>query len=93
MIVLSPFLVIYGIWWVFTFILTPVGFLVHLAFWPLRCGWAGLCYACGARPDTSRRIFRPVPPPFPAFWTVGYWLKMRKRVSEFFGEIIEAVFD
>lgn len=81
MIVLSPFLVLYGLYWLVTILLTPVLFALHLAVWILAWPWAGVCYMCGARQDAKWRIFRPTPPAFPAIWRLSYWFKLRMGIS------------
>ncbi|GLY91164.1 hypothetical protein [Actinoallomurus iriomotensis] len=81
LIILLPFLALYGVYWVVTFLLTPVLFALHLVFWPLGCLWAGICRACGARRDARWRILRPIPPAFPAIWRLSYWFTLRRSIS------------
>ncbi|WP_285625261.1 hypothetical protein [Actinoallomurus iriomotensis] len=81
LIVLLPFLALYAVYWVVTFLLTPVLFALHLMFWPLGCLWAGICRVCGARRDARWRILRPIPPAFPAIWRLSYWFTLRRGIS------------
>jgi hypothetical protein len=84
LIVLSPFFALYGVYWLVTFLLTPVLFALHLVVWPLACLWAGVCHLCGARRDTRWRIFHPTLPAFPAIWRLSYWFTLRRAISAFF---------
>lgn len=84
MIVLSPFLLLYGLYRLLTILLTPFLFALHLTVWILARPWAGMCYICGARRDAKWRIFRPIPPAFPAIWRLDYWFKLRRGISAIF---------
>lgn len=91
LIVLLPFLALYGVYWLITFLLTPVLFALHLVVWPLGCLWAGICYVFGARRDTRRRIFRPIVPAFPAIWRLRYWFALRRGISAIFMFVADGI--
>jgi hypothetical protein len=67
------------------YLLTPIGFLIHLLAWSVSVLWFGLIRACGATGRSRYRAFRPDIPQFPQFWTLAYWADMP-------GNVFDAVF-
>lgn len=71
--------VFYGIYWVLTWLLTPVALVLHFVF----CG-IGLIWYSGvkvlASGNSKYRLFQPMYPKFPPLWTGAYWVRLNRNV-------------
>jgi hypothetical protein len=82
-VLFSPFIavafVLYGLYWVLAWLLTPVGLLLHFVFCALGLIWySGVKLLASGR--SKYRLFQPLYPRFPAFWTGQYWVRMNRTV-------------
>lgn len=82
-VLFSPFIglafVLYGLYWVLAWLLTPVGLLFHFALCGLGLIWySGVKVLASGR--SRHRLLQPVYPRFPQFWTWKYWVQMNRDV-------------
>jgi hypothetical protein len=86
-VLFSPFIalafVAYGIYWVLCWLLTPVALVVHFVLCGLGLIWFSLVKVL-ASGGSKYRLFQPMYPKFPPFWTGGYWVRLNRRVRSTF---------
>lgn len=75
--------VVYAFYWVLCWLLTPVALVVHFALCGLGLIWFSLVKTM-ASGRSKYRLFQPVYPQFPPFWTGRYWLRLNHRVRSTF---------
>lgn len=83
LVVFSPLIalafVVYGIYWVLAWLLTPVALVVHLVFCGLGLIWySGVKVLASGR--SKYRLFQPLYPKFPPLWTGKYWVGLNRTV-------------
>ena len=86
-VLFSPFIaaafVLYGVLWTIGWLLTPVALVLHLVFCGLGLIWySGVKVLASGR--SKYRLFQPVYPRFPPFWTGQYWVRLNKNIRKFF---------
>ena len=82
-ILFSPFIalafVLYGIFWLLAWLLTPVALVLHFVFCGLGLIWySGVKVLASGR--SKYRLLQPVYPKFPPFWTGQYWVRLNRNV-------------
>ena len=86
-VVFSPFIalafVVYAIYWVLCWLLTPVALVVHFVLCGVGLIWFSLVKVL-ASGRSKYRLFQPMYPTFPPFWTGSYWVRLNRRVRSTF---------
>ena len=86
-VLFSPFIalafVAFAIYWVLCWLLTPVALVVHFVLCGLGLIWFSLVKVL-ASGRSKYRLFQPMYPKFPAFWTGEYWVRLNRRVRSTF---------
>ena len=83
--------VLIGVFWVLAWLLTPVAMVLHFVFCGLGLIWYSLVKLM-ASGGSKYRLFQPVYPKFPPFWTGEYWVRLNRHVrstGEFLGGIAQ----
>ena len=86
-VLFSPFIalafVVYAIYWVLCWLLTPVALVVHFMLCGLGLIWFSLVKVL-ASGGSRYRLFQPMYPMFPPLWTGQYWVRLNRRVRSTF---------
>jgi nitrate reductase NapE component len=86
-VLFSPFIalafVVYGIYWVLCWLLTPVALAIHFVLCGLGLIWFSLVKVL-ASGRSRYRLLQPMYPKFPPFWTGQYWVRLNRRVRSTF---------
>lgn len=86
-VLFSPFIalafVAYAIYWVLCWLLTPVALAIHFVLCGLGLIWFSLVKVL-ASGGSKYRLFQPMYPKFPPFWTGDYWVRLNRRVRSTF---------
>jgi len=86
-VLFSPFIalafVLYAVYWVLCWLLTPVALVIHFALCGLGLIWFSLVKVL-ASGRSKYRLFQPMYPKFPPFWTGDYWVRLNRRVRSTF---------
>jgi hypothetical protein len=86
-VLFSPFIalafVVYAIYWVLCWLLTPVALVVHFVLCGVGLIWFSLVKVL-ASGGSKYRLFQPMYPTFPPFWTGSYWVRLNRRVRSTF---------
>lgn len=86
-VLFSPFIAVifalYGIYWVLCWLLTPVAMVLHFVFCGIGLIWyTPVKFLASGR--SKFRLFQPLYPKFPPFWTGAYWVLLNRRVRSTF---------
>ena len=86
-VLFSPFIAVafvaYAIYWVLCWLLTPVALAIHFVLCGLGLIWFSLVKVL-ASGGSKYRLFQPMYPKFPPFWTGAYWVRLNRRVRSTF---------
>jgi hypothetical protein len=83
-VLFSPFIAIYfvlkALYWVFTWVMTPVALAVHFVLCALGLIWFTPVKLL-ASGSSKNRLLQPRYPGFPPLWSAKYWVRLRERVK------------
>lgn len=79
LVLFSPFIAIYfvlkALYWVFTWLMTPVALVVHFLLCALGLIWFSPVKLL-ASGRSRHRLLQPHYPAFPPFWSAKYWVRL-----------------